>query len=70
MTVRDRMERMGWSLVVADDTLETCWVKAARCGNIVAYHPFENSATWKRDMERARKAEADGAEYRRIMAIL
>jgi 3-dehydroquinate dehydratase len=70
MSVRNQMERMGWSLVVDEDTLEPCWVKAARCGNIVAYHPFENSATWERDMERARKAEADGAEYRRVVATL
>jgi hypothetical protein len=70
MGVRNQMERMGWSLVVDEDTLETCWVKAAVCGKIVAYSPFTNSERWKRDLKRAHDAEKHAAKYRRIVATL
>jgi hypothetical protein len=67
MTVRDQMERMGWSLVVDDDTLEPCWVKAARCGNIVAYHPFRTrrhgSATWNALAKPKRTGPSTGASW-------
>jgi len=58
LTVRQRMEALGWYLVVWDDDLSAGWRKA-HGSNVVAY---QRDAVWHDDLARCTaEAKAAGA---------